>query len=195
MSLYIPSIDTKIQAIMDNQIVHDLNIPVIKRKGIENPKHPNAHVAEKYDHYLRDMYTHNIVNAKPMVDTSRPTYARQPSRKAAQMSMERQRETDNQNAKLQYKISSIKTSIPKPNNTNQVLRDRLKSHRVKEQTRIDRENMKLQERINQARNKPARTWKDDRQRNLEYLKSISKYPRKFYVESELLEKTMKTRLE
>eukprot|EP00834_Sanchytrium_tribonematis_P004774 NODE_253_length_11722_cov_0.375118.p10 type:complete len:200 gc:universal NODE_253_length_11722_cov_0.375118:3982-3383(-) len=188
MALFIPSMDTKIKAIVEGQLIHDLNLPIIKNKTLDLNRHHNVHVAKKYDNYLKDKLSEKILNVKSIVDTSPPKYMRHPSSsKKLQMEKDRNRDIERQNMKLYHKIQSIQPSIPKPSQSSQLMENRLKMHRQKQQDKIELENVKIQQRIDKARNKPVSThWKDERKQNLDYLKNIARYPKKFYVEAEIL---------
>ena len=194
MSLFIPNIETRITAILDNQLTHDLNLKVnistIKNKPeLKVNQIHNAKVAEKYQTYLTNIHQSKITNVKAIVDTSPPKYMRNSHARRSRMDKDRIIEIEKQNTKLYQKIISIKPSIPKTTPSNPLMSNSLQSIRMKERKKIELENVKIASRIDKARNKTkASNWKEDRQQNLEYLKSIARYPKKFYIESEILHK-------
>ena len=194
VQMVFPSIDTKIKAIVDGQLVHDLNIPIIKNKSplkLMRNLH-NVHVANKYDTYLKEKHEEKIVNVKAIVDTSAPKYMRQPSKskKAILAEKDKNSEIEKQNLKLYQKIASIKPSVPRQSAPSSVMKNRFSAQRQKERVKIELENVKIQQRIQKARNSPVNhNWVQDRKQNLTYLKNIARYPTKFYVESEILQRS------
>eukprot|EP00835_Amoeboradix_gromovi_P005577 NODE_537_length_7002_cov_0.281762.p5 type:complete len:198 gc:universal NODE_537_length_7002_cov_0.281762:2793-2200(-) len=190
--IFFPSIETKIKAIVDGFAdgqFNNLNIPKIKNKSeLKLRNIPNVHVARKYENYLKDKHEEKIANVKAIVDTSSPKYMRQPSKsKKIQMDLYKNKEIEKLNLKLYKKIESIKPSVLKQNPPSPVMKNRLSAQRHKQQVKIELENVKIQERISKARNGPvSNDWKQGREKNLEYLKNIARYPKKFYVEAEIL---------